>query len=45
MAVTCLVGGQLFLERVLSYDSALSIVIEFAGGIVFIAMIVMRGTR
>lgn len=45
LAVICLVGGQLFLERVLSYDSALSIVIEFAGGIVFIAMIVMRGTR
>ena len=45
LAVTCLVGGQLFLERVLSYDSALSIVIEFAGGIVFIMMIVMRGTR
>ncbi|MEO9901725.1 iron chelate uptake ABC transporter family permease subunit [Nisaea sp.] len=45
LAVTCLVGGQLFLERVLSYGSALSIVIEFAGGIVFIMMIVMRGAR
>ena len=44
IAVACLAGGQTLLERVLGYDAALSIVIEFAGGIVFI-LLLLRGAR
>ncbi|BAR99150.1 iron chelate uptake ABC transporter family permease subunit [Blastochloris viridis] len=44
IAVTCLAAGQTVLERVLGYDAALSVVIEFAGGIVFI-LLLLRGTR
>ncbi len=36
IAITCLVGGQTILERVFAFDTALSIVIEFAGGLFFI---------
>lgn len=39
-----LVGGQTVLERVLGFDTALSIVVEFLGGIVFILML-LRGSR
>lgn len=42
LAVICLVGGQTVLERVFAFNTALSIIIEFLGGIVFIVM-VMRG--
>jgi iron complex transport system permease protein len=40
LAVIALVGGQLVLERVFGFTSALSIVINFVGGIVFIALLV-----
>lgn len=43
LAVICLVGGQLVLERVFAFDTALSIVIEFVGGILFLALLI-RGT-
>lgn len=43
LAVICLIGGQMLLERVLNFDSSLSIVIEFAGGLVFIFLL-LRGT-
>lgn len=42
IAVICLIGGQTVLERLLAFDTALSIVIEFAGGIFFI-LFMMRG--
>ncbi|HMO30070.1 iron chelate uptake ABC transporter family permease subunit [Enterovirga sp.] len=42
VAVICLVGGQVVLERVFSSAAALSIVIEFVGGIVFIILL-LRG--
>jgi iron complex transport system permease protein len=42
ISLVCLVGGQTVLERLLSFDTALSIVIEFAGGIFFI-LFVLRG--
>ncbi|WP_262518416.1 iron chelate uptake ABC transporter family permease subunit [Agrobacterium tumefaciens] len=42
IAVICLVGGQTLLERLLAFDTALSIVIEFTGGLFFI-LFVMRG--
>lgn len=44
IAVITLVGGQVVLERVFGYDTALAIIIEFVGGIVFIAML-LRGSR
>ncbi|MDO5642961.1 MAG: iron chelate uptake ABC transporter family permease subunit [Paracoccus sp. (in: a-proteobacteria)] len=42
LAVICLVGGQLLLERVFSFNTALSIIVEFLGGLVFI-FLVLRG--
>lgn len=39
-----LIGGQTVLERVLGFDTALSIVVEFLGGIVFIALL-LKGSR
>ena len=40
LAVLALVGGQLVLEQVFGFNSALSIVINFVGGIVFIALLI-----
>jgi iron complex transport system permease protein len=45
IGIICLVGGQVILERVFAFDTALSIVIEFLGGIVFIVLILKRGAR
>ena len=45
LAIATLVIGQMVLERVFSFDTALSIIIEFAGGIAFIFLILRRGTR
>lgn len=42
LAIICLVGGQTLLERVFAFDTALSIIIEFLGGLVFI-FLVIRG--
>lgn len=38
-----LIGGQTILERLLKYDTALSVVIEFLGGLLFL-FLVIRGT-
>jgi iron complex transport system permease protein len=43
IAIVCLVGGQVVLERVFAFDTALSVIIEFAGGLFFI-LLVVRGT-
>jgi iron complex transport system permease protein len=40
LAVLALVGGQLVLEQVFGFNSSLSIVINFVGGIVFIALLI-----
>ena len=40
-----LIGGQLVLERLFAFDTALSIVIEFAGGIAFILMVLRSASR
>jgi iron complex transport system permease protein len=40
LAVVALVGGQLVLEQVFGFNSSLSIVINFVGGIVFIALLI-----
>ncbi|WP_244468815.1 iron chelate uptake ABC transporter family permease subunit [Devosia limi] len=45
LAIICLVGGQTVLERVFEFDTALSIIIEFLGGIVFIFLILRRAAR
>ncbi|MGV3491771.1 MAG: iron chelate uptake ABC transporter family permease subunit [Devosia sp.] len=45
LAVVCLVGGQTVLERVFAFDTALSIIIEFLGGIVFIILVLRRAAR
>ncbi|WP_333829334.1 iron chelate uptake ABC transporter family permease subunit [Pararhodobacter sp.] len=45
IGLIALVGGQTILEQVLSYDTALSVVIEFIGGIAFILLVVRGGAR
>lgn len=45
LAIICLVGGQTLLERVFAFDTALSIIIEFLGGIVFIFLVMKRVAR
>ena len=45
LAIVALVGGQTVLERVFAFDTALSIVVEFLGGLVFIALIVRGAAR
>jgi iron complex transport system permease protein len=45
LAIICLVGGQTILERVFEFDTALSIIIEFLGGIVFIVLVLRRMAR
>lgn len=42
LAVVALVGGQVLLERVFMFDTSLSVIIEFVGGLVFIWLL-MRG--
>ncbi len=44
IAVILLVGGQTVLERVFGFDTALSIVVEFIGGITFLALL-LRSAR
>ncbi|MGW0061861.1 iron chelate uptake ABC transporter family permease subunit [Streptosporangium sandarakinum] len=45
LAVTVLVGGQLVLERVFTMDTALSVIINFAGGVYFIALLIRESRR
>jgi iron complex transport system permease protein len=45
LSVIFLVGGQTVLERVFAFDTALSIIIEFLGGIVFIFLVLRRAAR
>ncbi|MDO9405494.1 MAG: iron chelate uptake ABC transporter family permease subunit [Polaromonas sp.] len=40
-----LVGGQVILERVFSFNSALSVVVEFLGGLMFIALLLRKVSR
>lgn len=40
-----LVGGQVILERVFSFNSALSVVVEFLGGLMFIALLLRKVRR
>ncbi|WP_448632262.1 MULTISPECIES: iron chelate uptake ABC transporter family permease subunit [Pseudomonas fluorescens group] len=42
IGVLCLVGGQIVLERLFSFDSNLRVIIDFIGGLTFIILL-MRG--
>lgn len=45
LAILCIVGGQTVLERVFSFNTALSVIIEFLGGLVFIILLVRGHAR
>ncbi|MFT4469513.1 iron chelate uptake ABC transporter family permease subunit [Arthrobacter sulfonylureivorans] len=45
LGAIALLGGQLVLEQVFSFDTALSIVIEFAGGLLFIALLLKGSVK
>ena len=45
LAIIALVGGQTLLERVFAFDTALSIIIEFLGGVIFIILVLRRSAR
>jgi iron complex transport system permease protein len=41
----CLLGGQLVLERALDFGGTLSTVIDFAGGLFFLHLVLRKGAR
>ena len=45
LGVVCLLGGQLVLERALGFGGALSTVIDFAGGLFFLYLVLRKGAR
>ena len=45
LAICALVGGQLILERVFTFNSSLSVMIEFFGGLMFIGLLLRGHTR
>ena len=45
LGILALVGGQTVLERVFFFDTALSIIVEFLGGLVFILLILRGAAR
>lgn len=45
IAVICLVAGQTILERVFAFNTALAIIVEFLGGLVFLYMLVRGAVR
>lgn len=45
LAIITLCGGQMLLERVFGFGTALSIVIDFAGGITFLFLLLRAGRR
>lgn len=45
LSVICLVGGQTLMERVFAFDTALSIIIEFVGGLTFIFLVIRGAAR
>lgn len=44
-AMIALVGGQIVLERIFAFDTALGIVIEFVGGLFFILLLIRGAAR
>lgn len=45
IGATILVAGQFVFERVLGYQSAMSVVVEFAGGLLFLALVLRKDRR
>lgn len=45
LGMVCLLGGQLVLERVLGFGGTLSTVIELAGGLFFLVLVLRKGAR
>lgn len=45
IGVVCLLGGQLVLERVFGFGGSLSMIIEFAGGLFFLYLVLRKGAR
>jgi iron complex transport system permease protein len=45
LAAICLVGGQFLLDRVFALNTALSVIVEFFGGIVFITLLLRGAAR
>ncbi|MFC3264889.1 iron chelate uptake ABC transporter family permease subunit [Camelimonas abortus] len=45
IAVICLVGGQTILERVFAFNTALAIIVEFLGGVLFLYMLARGAVR
>ena len=45
IGVLCLLGGQLVLDKVFAFGGSLSMVIEFAGGIFFLYLVLRKGAR
>jgi iron complex transport system permease protein len=45
IGVVCLLGGQLVLERIFSFGGTLSTVIDFAGGLFFLYLVLRKGAR
>lgn len=45
ISIITLVGGQTLLERIFAFQTALSIIVEFAGGIVFILFLLKGNIR
>ncbi len=45
LGMVCLLGGELVLERVFGFGATLSTVIEFAGGLFFLYLVLRKGAR
>lgn len=45
IGMVCLLGGQLVLEQLLGFGGTLSTIIEFAGGLFFLSLVLRKGAR
>ena len=45
LGIVCLLGGQLILEQLFSFGGSLSMIIEFAGGLFFLYLVLRKGAR
>lgn len=44
-SISFLIGGQLILERVFNFNSSLSVMVEFAGGLLFILLLLKASSK
>lgn len=45
LGMVCLLGGQIIIEQLLGWNGTLSTVIEFAGGLFFLYLVLRKGAR